>query len=261
MTTERLSEEIYKRYGAVTRARGYFLYTKKGVRLTDMYLEDGRAVLGWHSGTAFTQMKNFLSRGLTGSFRTEEVSRLDKAVSALCESKRKVYCFPDKISALEAALSFAKNGTSIWKPFNTAANYKEAEAVVMCPPLSWTPSFWLTAFTAQDNDDFNLSFPKSIKLPFALESAITRSIYDYIAEEKVRTEKDFFIYDTYLTKYFTRTGCNLLPKVSEDKYDDFVLYCLDNKIIINPHYMGVSYVPFGVDKGNFTQIKNSPFAF
>lgn len=255
MTTEELSQEIYKRYGAVSRARGYFLYTKKGARLTDLFLEDGRAVLGWHTGSSFTQMKNIISRGLTGSFRTEEVSRLEKAVSELFESRRKVYAFFDKKTALEAALNYSKEGSSIWKAFSQKDSSKEADAIVFCPPLPWTNNFYLLA--AKDE----IKAEKSIKLPFALETAITRSIYDYIAQKKIRTEKDFFIYDTFLNPYFTRRGCQLIPKVPQEKYDDFVLYCLDHKIIINPHYNGISYVPVGVDKGNFTQIKNSPFTF
>ena len=65
MTVTELSQQIYKRYGPVTRARGCFLYTKKGKRLTDLYQEDGRAILGWEGGSAFTHLKNVLSRGQT----------------------------------------------------------------------------------------------------------------------------------------------------------------------------------------------------
>jgi hypothetical protein len=255
MTTKELSEEIFKRYGAVTRARGYFLYTKKGVRLTDMFLEGGRAILGWHTGTAFTQMKNILSRGLTGSFRTEERSRLEKAVSELLKKEVKVFCFADKKSALTASVSISKDNSAIWKPFNKEIDYSAADSLILCPPLSWTNSIFLLAA------DTNKELPGEIKLPFALETAVTRAIYDYIAEEKIREEKDWFIYDTFLNQYFTRKGCCLTPKVPREKYDEFVLYCLDNHLIINPHFEGESFVPYKVDKGNFSAIKNSPFKF
>ncbi|MBP5284181.1 MAG: hypothetical protein J6Y93_05900, partial [Treponema sp.] len=67
-----MAEEIFKRWGTVKRARGNFLYTAKGVRLTDMFLEGGKAVLGWGSDntSAWTVFKNILSRGLTGSYFT-----------------------------------------------------------------------------------------------------------------------------------------------------------------------------------------------
>ena len=60
--------ELYTRYGFVTRARNCYLYTKKGVRITDCYQEGGRAILGWEGGNAFTHFKNVLCRGQVGSF-------------------------------------------------------------------------------------------------------------------------------------------------------------------------------------------------
>ena len=53
-----LAEEIFLRYGNVKRARGPFLYTEKGKRLTDLYQENGRAILGWGGSSAFTMLKN-----------------------------------------------------------------------------------------------------------------------------------------------------------------------------------------------------------
>ena len=83
MNKSELYNELYNRYGAVRRARGCFLYTKKGTRVTDLYQEGGRAILGWEGGNAFTMFKNVLSRGQTGSFICEDspFSRLQKAVS------------------------------------------------------------------------------------------------------------------------------------------------------------------------------------
>ena len=44
MISEEYYFEISKRFGAIKRARGTFFYTEKGIRLTDLYLENGRAV-------------------------------------------------------------------------------------------------------------------------------------------------------------------------------------------------------------------------
>lgn len=266
MTTKQLSKEIFKRYGEVTRARGYFLYTKKGVRLTDMYLEDGRAVLGWRAGNALLHFKNFLSRGITGSFMCEKNCRLEKAVSLLLDGSeksvtRRVFVFSAKSTAVKASLMFSKDKTMVWKPFSKI-DYSNFDSVVIAPPFGWTDSFWLVAVktSACDQEIENL-LPEETVLSFPLKVAVARGIYDYIEEEKVRVEKGWFIYDTYLHNYFERNGCHLTPKVPKEKYDEFVLYCLDNQIVINPHYDGTSYVPYQVDKGNFTKIKNSPFAF
>ena len=42
-----LYKELNLRYGPVLRARKCFLYTKKGIRITDMFQENGKAILGW----------------------------------------------------------------------------------------------------------------------------------------------------------------------------------------------------------------------
>jgi len=262
MTKEELSEQIFNRYGIVTRAKGSFLYTKKGVRLTDMFLEDGRAILGWQGGSAFTHLKNNLSKGILGSFRTQEVSRLEKACSELFNSKRKLLCFYTKMDALKAALLYSKESTFFWKPFSKATDVSSVDCLVFMPPLPWTDSIY---YLAVKEDLVNSVDIKTIsnrqKLPSPVEAAVTRSIYDLILAQKEREEKDWFIYDTALTKYWTRIGCYLQPKVPMEKYDDFILYCLDNKIVINPDYFSGSIVPYGIDKGNFSSIKNSPFVF
>lgn len=154
-----LSAEIKKRYGAVTRARGYFLYTRKGVRLVDMYQEGGRAILGW-GGTPFTVFKNILNRGLTGSFYTDYHERVAKATQDLLGWRCAVFVFGDKAAALKAALNFSKNGTSFYKPWRkpygeTAAATGDAgdassgachsDCVIIEPPLPWTQQIFLLA--------------------------------------------------------------------------------------------------------------------
>ena len=74
-----------------------------------------------------------------------------------------------------------------------------------------------------------------------------------------RKETDWFIYDSILTKYWTRKGPYLFPKIPQEDYDRFVLHCLSLGIIINPNYDSPSIVPFGADKGVFTKLKNTPF--
>ena len=84
-------------------------------------------------------------------------------------------------------------------------------------------------------------------------------VIELMAELPLRQEKDWFIYDTILTKYWERKGPYLYPKITENKYDDFVKHCLDCSIVINPSYNEPSIIPFGADKGVFTKLKNNPF--
>ncbi len=269
MNKSELFVELHKRYGAVRRARGCFLYTAKGVRVTDLYQEAGRAILGWEGGSAFTMMKNTISRGQNGSFICEEKPsyNLQKAVSELFASDRTVLCFPSQKAALEAGLSVFQDGTSIYRPWN-AQNEKisisEIPALILTPPLPWAESIFLLALDTkkiEENPDSLLMIRGTVKLPYSMEVAYTRSIYNLIKALQERQEKDWFIYDTVLTKYWERQGPYLFPKVPQDKYQDFALHCLNCGIFISPEYNTPSIVPFGADKGVFTKLKNSPFEY
>ena len=252
-----LFTELYNLYGPVTRARGPFLYTKKGVRLVDMFQEDGRAILGWEGGNAFTMLKNTLSRGQVGSFICEDYSKVQKAVSKLLASEREIYYFTSKVDALKMGIKFSPYKTAVYSPWNpNPQNWSEVDSVIITPPLPWTDTVYILALKGKPEFDIM----KRCSVPYALQCGIARSIYNLIAALQEREEKDWFIYDPILTKYWTRKGPYLEPKVGEDKYNAFVLHCLNLGIVINPDHK-LSIIPYGADKGVFTKLKNSPFEY
>lgn len=243
MKAERYYSEIQKRYGIITRARGPFLYTQKNVRLTDLNQEGGRAILGWDA-PAYTVFKNILSKGLCGSFDTAHRARLQKAASDLLQSPRKIFLFSSKKAAMEAALALDPQSVSVYKPF-VGVDYSAVKNVIYAPPLPWTNNFFVLA--ARDLDDAPLFAGEAF--PPALLAAAARATYDLIAALKTRQEKEFFIYDKILTKFFERRACWLRPKIPQEKYDDFVLACIDAGVLVNPDYNADSIVPYGADKG------------
>ncbi len=267
MIKSELFSELFNRYGPVTRARGPFLYTKKGVRVTDLYQEGGRAILGWEGGSAFSMMKNVLSRGQTGSFICEDSPdlRLQKAVSELFASDRSIFCFSSMREAFEAGLSLFPNDTSVYRPWNaqnSKINIPEIAGLIFAPPLPWAEQIYIYAADSKKISEYPdklLLIRGAIKLPYALEVAYTRSIYNLIKALQERQEKDWFIYDSILTKYWERQGPYLFPKVDQEKYKDFALHCLDCGILISPDYNTPSIVPFSADKGVFSKLKNSHF--
>ena len=76
-------DEIKNRFGNIKRARGFYLYTEKTVRLVDMYLEGGCAVLGWRSGNARLMLKNDLNRGFTGTYNNTFPKQLENVLKML----------------------------------------------------------------------------------------------------------------------------------------------------------------------------------
>lgn len=272
-----LAESIKTRFGTVKRARGYFLYTEKRVRLTDMFLEGGRAVLGWGSDFSgvWTVFKNVISRGLTGSFITDfnalskvsGTSRLSRAVSALLNDQRVAVICSSKEDALKKGLAVSKDGTFIYRPWGgQGLDFQKADCVLIAPPLAWAQNLWVLALkqdivlkksdVLEENETVAGS---SLFIPAALEAALTRSFYDLIKALQVREEKDWFKYDKILSEYWTRKGPWLFPKVPEEKYADFMQHCLDCELVISPFYSVPSLVPFGADSGVFKKLEKNPF--
>lgn len=263
MITEEYYSEISNRFGNVKRARGNFFYTEKGVRVTDMYLEKGRAILGWGNdngtnGTSgFLKLKNLINRGLTGSFNTDFQKQLDRAVTDLLGENCKAYIFSTEEKLEQVALSISKKPVTYipWMGLVCGgAQVSDFECVKIIPPLPWTDSIYVLAV----RDDITTLFFGE-RHNGALCGAIARSIYDLIGEIPRRQEKDWFRFDLYLKEYFVRKGPYLYPKISESKYDDFVKHCLDCNLAISPDYYVPSIVPFGADKGIFTLLKNNPW--
>jgi len=268
MNKNQYYQEIYNRFGAVTRARNCFLYTKKGIRLTDLYQENGRAILGWDGKSAFTFIKNTLSRGQTGSFICQDKSRVEKACSTLFNSSRKIFYFSNQKDALLAGTIFSPQSTSVYKPWiKDSPDFSQIDSIILLPPLPWTDSIFILAVKSECLNQIapdkiaiaNQFMNKSIRLSFAVEVGIARSIYNLIAELPLREEKNWFLYDSVLTKYWTRKGPYLYPKIEEKDYNDLLIHCLDCQLAISPDYNIPSIVPFGADKGVFTILKNNPF--
>ncbi len=258
-----LFSEISSRFGTVKRAKKCFLYTAKGVRLVDMFQENGRAILGWEGGSAFTMLKNVLSRGIAGSFETDFPYRTKKAVQELFASEREIFVYYSKEDAFKVALSISSMGTNFYRPWNSAEiNWSEIDSIVFEPPLPWAEPIYFVAVKpdcVKKAIERGSVFSFGKKLPAPLYAAVARSIYNLIAELQVRSEKDWFLYDKILTKYWERKGPYLFSKVNKENYKAFVLHCLDCGLVVNPDFSSPSIIPFGADKGVFTKLKNNPF--
>ena len=262
MTDSYLYSEIFLLFVTIQRARGCFLYTKKGVRLTDLYQEGGRAVLGW-GGTAFTRFKNVLNRGITGSYITEFEVQTQKAVAKLLNSPRTVLFYPSYASALKAALTVSPNGTAFYKPWNPAeSDFSGQDCVIIAPPLPWTQTVYIVAAIPEVAEvalAAGRTVPPSVRIPAPLNAAVARALFDLAAELPRRSEKDWFLYDNLISAYWERKGPYLFPKVQEEQYKSFVLHCLDCALVISPDYNTPSIVPFGADRGVFSELKQKPF--
>ena len=103
-----LKDEIKKRYGNVKRARGIYLYTEKSVRLTDCFLDGGRAILGHGGGKAKTAFKDCFERGANGFYDSGLLPAFEKAVKQLLPSNfTTIRLYTEKTAAPLEGISYS----------------------------------------------------------------------------------------------------------------------------------------------------------
>ncbi|MDR3284287.1 MAG: hypothetical protein LBS97_03800 [Treponema sp.] len=246
--------EIAAKYGFVRRARQCYLYTQSGRRLTDLYQEAGRAILGWEGGNARTVFKNILNRGAAGSFASEETRRLEKALQTLLPDFPVVRFYTPHSSLLTPHPPW-------WRPWlhSSAAlpgDPSDAPAVLFLPPFPLANNCVILAAKTEQ------SVPETHSLHGALYSlfpppvlaGITRSIYDLLLELPRRDEHGWKRYDQGLKNYWERHGPYLFPKIPRESYGDFASRCLDAGLVISPDFDIPSIIPWGAQEGDFSRL-------
>ena len=107
-----LKNEIKKRYGNVKRARGIYLYTEKSVRLTDCFLDGGRAILGHGGGKAKTAFKDCFERGANGFYDSGLLPAFEKSVKKLLPAEyTEIRLYSEKTAAMLGETSFSLDST------------------------------------------------------------------------------------------------------------------------------------------------------
>ena len=107
-----LKNEIKKRYGNVKRARGIYLYTEKGVRLTDCYLDGGRGILGHGGGKAKTAFKDCFERGANGFYDSGILPAFEKSVKKLLPAEyTEIRLYSEKTAAMLGETSFSSKSS------------------------------------------------------------------------------------------------------------------------------------------------------
>lgn len=321
-----LAAEIQKRYGFVRRARGCYLYTEKNVRLTDCFLDGGRALLGWDGGKARTVFKDTLERGANGSYCGGYESRLATAVRHLLPSEyTEIRWYYDSPCAVREGAAYcaslgannARFGAVLWRPWLdicataepkptryheitiTHPGAEHPDVIKLVPPFPWATTLSIYAFRdcatqttsaqsgaqetqtgtaqqavpqmrtgAQTQDSSAQAGANAAKLgqadtqtprasdvvPAPLLAAYARAFCDLKTALGTYGENDFKQFSAQLSPLFDRRACWLFPKIPRDRYDDFVLRCLDEKIVVSPDYAIPSIIPWRANKGDIKRI-------
>ncbi len=273
MTTEQLAKEINSRYGAVRRARGIYLYTEKGVRLTDCFLDGGRAIMGYSSGKARTQFKDTFERGANGCYPNGFESRLVTAVRHLLpDCYTEIRWWYDATVAGAQMLSGTDNGAVLWRPFldftvtaeKNIAGYpvpvmqwpavadteQLPEVIQLIPPFSWAGLPHMYAFRSAAG----AAIPASDVVAAPLLVAMARAFAELRSFLGSYTDDDFARNTRALQPWFTRKGPWLFYTAAAEHYDALVLAALDAGIVLPPEPAVPAIVPFRANPGDLKKL-------
>lgn len=275
-----LKDEIKKRYGNVKRARGIYLYTEKSVRLTDCFLDGGRAILGHGGGKAKTAFKDCFERGANGFYDSGLLSAFEKAVKQLLPRNfTTIRLYTEKTAAPLEGISFSlesareKAEPVLWRPWleisgkstEQPTGYPKIQIVhnvdgdfptivKIVPPFPYATELCVYTFSTACGEEMLQNLPKNDIVPAPLLAAFTRGFYDLKIALGTYTENDFKANSKVFEPFFIRNQCYLFPKIPEEKYKDFVLKCLDIGIVISPDYNVPSIMPWKANPGDLKKI-------
>ena len=293
-----LKDEIKKRYGNVKRARGIYLYTEKSVRLTDCFLDGGRAILGHGGGKAKTAFKDCFERGANGFYDSGLLPAFEKSVKQLLPRNfTTIRLYTEKTAAPLEGISYSlessreKAGAALEQTsFSLESSQKKTEPVLwrpwleisgksteqptgypkiqivhniegdfpaivkIVPPFPYATELCVYAFSTACGEEMLQNLPKNDIVPAPLLAAFTRGFYDLKIALGTYTENDFKANSKVFEPFFIRNQCYLFPKIPEEKYKDFVLKCLDIRIVISPDYNVPSIMPWRANPGDLKKI-------
>lgn len=236
------NERITKLYGYAKRARKCYIYTEKGVRLTDMYLQGGRAVLGWGEGGARCCLKDALAQNHSGMLPGGHRKRLNRVLKQLFPHFSSFACFFSR----KAAELFLKemgfvNVPTVF-PFYSGSD-EGVSAAIIVPPY---PFAEITVVA------FNSNRPVTVEcdVPGAILAAVSRAFYDSALEKFRPREEALSKFDDKICRFWTRDNMLLYPKISEADYPNFFEECLKQKILISPCFSVPSFLPHWASPGD-----------
>jgi hypothetical protein len=233
-----IDETLLRTLPPVVRARGFRLYTQDGRRLTDLWQNNGAAILG-HTSGSLKALKNAAERGLYAPFPHSQERRFHRALAALLPGMSfRLYRGPGTLlpflgtevlpdPALEDALP-APPAPLLWRPFLTVPRDRPLVPIL---PLLWPETLCVLALPPAETAP---PPPVSQLIPPAILAAATRGVYDLIAAGTKRPRRPRIEEALAATKW-RRRGVYLYYAVADDEaYAGLFRRFLDRGFLLPP---------------------------
>jgi hypothetical protein len=263
----------------IRRTRGPRLYAANGRRFLDLWLDDGRDILGAAGRPIRTYAANAADKGLLRPYPGLYEHRLEKAVLAAWPAFKAVRFFLNEERALAAAarlqgrlmdtlelieaiepdtfrsasgdlLGSLDGGLVKLRPFAAPPQgCTLALARLPCPrPLA--PACLLASDPAWLEDETGDLVPGMMHYAAARAMASLAKVTLDGCYGEVLWQR----FDRRMEPYFRRFGPYLLPRVDSSKYEDFFSAALEGGALVSPYYNIPSMVPPEFDDGELKKL-------
>lgn len=256
---------------AIRRTRGPRLYAADGRRFLDLWLDDGRDILGGAGRSVRTYAANASDKGLLRPYPGLYEHRLEKVVLAAWPAFKAVRFYLNEERALAAAVrlsgrtadtlelietiepltdKLADGGLLKLRPFApTPQGCRLALARLPCPrPLA--PACLLgmeTTWLETEHGDL---------VPAMMHYAAARAMDSLgkLVLDGSYGEELWKRFDRRMEPYFRRFGPYLLPRIAPNRYADFFKAALEGGALVSPQFGIPSMVPPDFDDGELKKL-------
>ena len=261
-------DEIRNRYGNVKRARGFYLYTEKNVRLLDMYLDGGMSILGRRENQAPLVFKQSIDKGLNAFLPSSGDYRLKKALNSLFPEHPHVYFLSEWNKAF-SFLEIENNKTDLdscimentWKPFlPSSENLKKKKVFFVNPPFCTSIKIAVSKdvlpilsseVSAAEKEVLAKAFFDLIRIIKLREQEKGLSDEELInsargkkkKQQLVKSIKSYRRVVELCSRFWNMEGPYLFSKLNEEKYETFFKAALDFHIFLSPYFTIPSILP------------------
>lgn len=250
--------ECRDRMPVIRRARDYHLYDRDGNRYLDIYLNNGRCLLGHRPEGVFGVLKNALSKGGAAEYPSVEQSRFMKHVSKVFPDYRQVRLYRSSERAMEALAAFFGDKSPgvtdpltadnpgpvrLWRPF-APEDKDKPEAILPIIPFPMASAPVVVCFKAGNP-------PPSDSVPPFIAAALSRALGSLQSFGRQYNEDLWKHFDA--PALWSRKGPYLVFRVPPADYFSLFEGFLHQGILIPPCRPAVGIVP-----GSFTPGEIAP---
>jgi len=261
-------DEVRNRYGNVKRARGFYLYTEKNIRLLDMYLDGGMSILGRRENQAPLVFKQSIDKGLNAFLPSSGDYRLKKALNSLFPEHPHFYLLSEWSKAL-SFLEIEDNKTDLdscimentWKPFlPSSENLKKKKVFFVNPPFCTSIKIAVSKdvlpilsseVSAAEKEVLAKAFFDLIRIIKLREQEKGLSDEELInsargkkkKQQLVKSIKSYRRVVELCSRFWNMEGPYLFSKLNEEKYETFFKAALDFHIFLSPYFTIPSILP------------------